>query len=216
MPIPPDLMRRLKANDLDGGDFEQVLFHALICTSKPIVLRATDLDGKVESSIVLDFDDYQVISRQKHSLGPGKEKFIARGYPRYPRFDFMIGPMFIQVSVSEFGEHNKDSKDFRKAFNRPYKDIFGTSHGNKNQIECYLDEMFGGEHTANIIGGECVVTKKDPTTGHVERVPGFRIIYICGRDIEMKPHPVLATMLKDVVHVSFKDLKDVLFANIFI
>ncbi|KAF9106158.1 hypothetical protein BGX27_009284 [Mortierella sp. AM989] len=87
---PPDLLQQLTANNLDG------------------VLKATDLDGKVESSIVLDFDYYQVISRQKYSLDPGKEKFMARGYSGYPRFDFMIGPMFIQVSVGEFGVHNND------------------------------------------------------------------------------------------------------------
>ncbi|KAF9368023.1 hypothetical protein BGX21_006886 [Mortierella sp. AD011] len=213
--MPENLMRRLKANNLDGDDFEQVFFHALICASKPIVLTATNVDGKDMDSIVLKFDDYQVISRQKHSLGPGKEKFMARGYPNYPRFDFMIGPMFIQVSVSEFVDHNRNSGEIQKAFKRPYKDIFGNIHKDRNQIECYLDEMYSGNHTAEITEGKFVVTRKDPKTGQVDNVPGFRIVYICGRDIQQKRHPKLAVELEDVAHVSFKDLKDVLFANIF-
>ncbi|KAF9146587.1 hypothetical protein BGX20_006823, partial [Mortierella sp. AD010] len=199
MPMPENLMRRLKANNINGDDFERVFFHALICASKPIMLTATNLDGEKVDPIVLNFDDYQVISRQKHSLGPGKEKFMARGYPRYPRFDFMIGPMFIQVSMREFEEHNGNSGDFQKAFERPYKDIFGNIHA-KNQIECYLDEMYGGDHKTEIIGGKFVVTRKDPKTDQVDNVPGFRIVYICGRDIQLKRHPGLADELKDVAH----------------
>ncbi|KAF9898938.1 hypothetical protein BX616_003433 [Lobosporangium transversale] len=214
MGMPEDLKNRLKANRFSGNEFEQAIFHAFICTSiRPIVLPTTNLVGDPKGSIVLDFDDYRVISRQRHSLGPGKDKFLARGYPGYPRFDFMVGPIFIQVSVSEFGVHNRDSSDLRKAFKRPYKTP-KVVYNDRNQIECYLDEMYGGKHRADFGKDGFIVTKKDPTTGIDEVVPGFRIVYICGRDINLGNHRQLVTELPDVEHVSFNDLKSLFFANI--
>ncbi|KAF9415653.1 hypothetical protein BGZ76_004765, partial [Entomortierella beljakovae] len=188
MRMPEDLLKRLLAGSLGGNDFEAAFFYALICAQKPVLLKSTDLNGENEDVIVLNFDDYGVISRADvHSLGQTKDGHLSRGYENYPRFDFMIGPIFIQVSISEFGDHNKESQDFRKAFERPYKDIFGKVHP-KNQIECYLDHMYGGDHTASINdSGRFIVTRKDPSKGDIP-VKGFRIVYICGRDIDLKNH----------------------------
>ncbi|KAF9433406.1 hypothetical protein BGZ76_009497 [Entomortierella beljakovae] len=214
MDMPTNLKKRLHTGNLDGKDFEMVFFHAIICANKPVMLKSTDLNGRNENVIELDFKDYGVISRAEvHFLGQTKDTHLSHGYENYPRFDFMIGPIFIQVSVSEFGAHNKESQDFRKAFQRPYKDIFGGVH-RKNQIECCLDHMYGGNHTAKInTRGRFIVTRRDPSNRDIP-VEGFRVVYICGRDIELKNHPGLVRELADVAHVSFNELKDSLFANI--
>ncbi|ORZ13784.1 hypothetical protein BCR41DRAFT_387028 [Lobosporangium transversale] len=156
------------------------------------VLKATDINSGNETSIVLKFDDYRVTSRSEHSLGPGKDGFLARGYPGYPRFDFMIGPVFIQVSISEFRDHNKESKGIRKAFERPYKDMFG-------KIKCYLDELYGGEHRVE--------------TNAEEVVPGFWIVYICGGDVKLKDHGSLVKELADVAHFDF-DTEELLISSL--
>ncbi|KAF9434783.1 hypothetical protein BGZ76_007422 [Entomortierella beljakovae] len=213
MKMPTELKSRLLAGNLTGNEFEIAFFYALICAQKPVMLKSTDVNGERENVIKLDFDDYAVMSRADiHSLGQTKDTHLSRGYENYPRFDFMIGPIFIQVSVSEFADHNTGSQDF-KAFVRPYRDIFSNLHA-KNQIECYLDHMYGGDHTANIdTRGRFIVTRKDPSKGDIP-VVGFRIVYICGRDIPLKNHPRLVKELADVAHISFNELKDSLFANI--
>ena len=88
--------------------------------------------------------------------------------------------MFIQVSTSDFQVHNsKASKDIRNAFVKPMTKAAGMTDqqvAKRNQIEIYLDEMFGTSHSTTI----------DPTTHKfiVHRngspVPGFRIVYIRG------------------------------------
>ncbi|KAF9414311.1 hypothetical protein BGZ76_004884, partial [Entomortierella beljakovae] len=218
MSLPELFRKRLNAGQLDGKEFEAVFFHAVIIADKPVSLKATNLVGDCETFVKLDFKDYDVISRgDVHSLGVGEEEYLARGYNNYPRFDFMVGSILIQVSVSEFGEHNKkkSSADLRNAFKRPYKDAFKRAHA-KNQIECYLDHLYGGDHTANMDEetGKFVVTKKDEESKEIP-VDGFRIVYICGRDINLKNHSGLIKEFADVKHVSFEELKDVLFRNIF-
>ncbi|KAF9420714.1 hypothetical protein BGZ76_004057 [Entomortierella beljakovae] len=190
-------------SEVDRKEFYQGLAQTFLHA-----LEATDLIGQAVKPAVIDFDDYGVMSRQKHSLGPGKEKFLARGYLRYPRFDFMIGSMFMQVSISEFGNHNKNTADFRCAFERPYKN----DPDNRNQIECYLDEMFGMSHSAGILqDGTFSVYKLDPKAHDEKIVSGFRFVYICGSQIDLKKHTELVKELPEVALISFAELKRVLF-----
>jgi hypothetical protein len=78
----------------------------------------------------------------------------------------MLGPLFIQASISDFGQHNKKvSADIHKAFND--RDSKGT-----DQIERYLDDVFGLGHSAKIENSRFVVTRG----GVPVPVPGFRIL----------------------------------------
>ncbi|KAF9898431.1 hypothetical protein EC991_011293, partial [Linnemannia zychae] len=134
------------------------------------------------------------------SLGYGHENVLTRGYDRYPRFDFMLGPMFIQASISDFASHNTESADLSKAFN--VRDDNGT-----NQIERYLNDLYGPGHSAKIDGNRFVVTKNDVP------VPGFRIVYIRGSPGKLS-HRALVKKFPDVRHISFEEVRDNLFKNI--
>ncbi|KAF9199073.1 hypothetical protein BGZ59_004206, partial [Podila verticillata] len=201
LPLPEDTKRRICDGSLNGDDFEAALFRQLICTVKPVVLNATDLNGRNPTPISLDFSDYGTVQFGKASLGPGYGKVLTHGYEGYPRFDFMLGPMFIQASISDFGIHNKkESADIRKAFND--RDSEGT-----NQIERYLNDLYGPGHSAMIEDKRFVVTKDG------EPVPGFRIVYIRGSP--GKPaHREWVNKLPDVLHITFEELMENLFKNI--
>ncbi|KAF9176156.1 hypothetical protein BGZ50_001641, partial [Haplosporangium sp. Z 11] len=45
IPLPNDTRKRICDGSLSGDDFETALCHQLICTTKPIVLKATDLNN---------------------------------------------------------------------------------------------------------------------------------------------------------------------------
>ncbi|KAF9109448.1 hypothetical protein BGX30_008400, partial [Mortierella sp. GBA39] len=131
---------RICDGSLDGTQFETALFRQLICTTKPILLDATDLNGHNATTISIDFSHFETLRTGQTSLGPGHEKVLTRGYEGYPRFDFMLGPLFIQASISDFGSHNRNSADARKAFNGRV--------GGANQIERCLNGLFGPGHSA--------------------------------------------------------------------
>ncbi|KAG0357643.1 hypothetical protein BG005_003290 [Podila minutissima] len=104
--------RRICDGSHSGADFETALCHQLICTTKPIVFNATDLNGKNPTTISLDFSHCDTLQIGKISLGSGHENVLTHGYEGYPRFDLMLGPLFTQASISDFGQHNKkDSAD---------------------------------------------------------------------------------------------------------
>ncbi|KAG0045333.1 hypothetical protein BGZ90_008485, partial [Linnemannia elongata] len=199
LPLPEDTKKRICDGSLSGDEFETALFHQLICTTKPIVFNATDLNGKNPTTIALDFSHYDTLQIVKTSLGSGHQSVLTRGYKGYPRFDFMLGPLFIQTSISDFGHHNADSADLSKAFN--VRDNDGA-----NQIERYLNDLFGPGHSARIEDNRFVVTKDGVP------VPGFRVVYICGSPAPGKPsHCNLVKKFPDVRHISFEELKDNLF-----
>lgn len=132
------------------------------------MLTVTDLNGRNPTIVSLDFYHCDTLQRGKDSLGSGQENVLTRGhYKVHPRFDFMLGPVFIQVSISDFGSHNTGSADIHKAFDD--RDDKGM-----NQIECYLNDLFGPHHSARIEDNRFVVTRNG------EPVPGFRMVYICG------------------------------------
>ncbi|KAH7045772.1 hypothetical protein BKA57DRAFT_467650 [Linnemannia elongata] len=202
LPLPEDTKKRICDGSLSGDEFETALFHQLICTTKPIVFNATDLNGKNPTTIALDFFHYDTLQIGKTSLGSGHQNILTRGYKGYPRFDFMLGPLFIQTSISDFGHHNADSADLSKAFN--VRDNDGA-----NQIERYLNDLFGPGHSARIEDNRFVVTKDGVP------VPGFRVVYICGSPAPGKPsHCNLVKKFPDVRHISFEEFKDNLFKNI--
>ncbi|KAI8595764.1 hypothetical protein EDD21DRAFT_358744 [Dissophora ornata] len=101
------------------------------------------------------------------SLGPGYDEVLSWGYDiNYPRIDFMLGPMFFQASISSIGDHDTGSAEIRRAFDSRRKE------DRKNQIEQYLDEMFGEGNSAMIDEDSRFVV-----TNGGKPVPGFRIVY---------------------------------------
>ncbi|KAG0266989.1 hypothetical protein BGZ95_002954 [Linnemannia exigua] len=197
--LPKDTRNALKIGKLTGDAFEKALFHQLIRVVKPVILNATDLNNKNPTTISLDFSYYDTIKTGKVSLGLGYDNVLSRGSKGYPRFDFMLGPMFIQVSVADFGKHNDGSADVRKAF---VKDGSGT-----NQIERYLNDMYGPGHSAIMRSDKFFVTKNG------KPVPGFHIVYIRGSPGN-PTHHVWVEKLPDIRHVTFEELKEKLFMNI--
>ncbi|KAF9945300.1 hypothetical protein BGZ72_001496, partial [Mortierella alpina] len=202
LPLPENIRRRICDGSFSGDEFEEALCHQLICTTKPIVLSATDLNGSNPTTITLDFSHCDTLKSNKTSLGSGYESVLTRGYGGYPRFDFMLGPMFIQASISDFGRHNTDSASLSKAFDDRDKD-------GRNKIERYLDDLYGPTHRAEI----GLNSKRFVVTRNGVPVPGFRVVYIRGSP--GKPsHRDLVKEFPDVRHISFEEVRENLFKNI--
>ncbi|CAG8552642.1 13298_t:CDS:2 [Funneliformis caledonium] len=68
---------------------------------------------------------------------------LVRCYAGYPRFDFILGYIFFQVSISDFVTHDTGNAKIDLSLKR--------DNSGKNQIENYLDEAFGNTHKAYIV-----------------------------------------------------------------
>ncbi|KAG0047663.1 hypothetical protein BGZ90_007830 [Linnemannia elongata] len=200
LPLPEAIKKRICDDSLSGDQFEEALFHQLICTNKPVELKATDLNNENSTTITLDFFHCDTLQFGKTSLGSGHENVLTPGYERYSRFDFMLGPMFIQASISDFGDHNKGSADLGKAFT--VKDDNG-----RNQIERYLNDLYGPGHSAKIEKNRFVVTRNGVP------VPGFCVVYIRGSS-GVPSHRAWVKKFPDVRHIAYKEVKENLFKNI--
>ncbi|ORZ12935.1 hypothetical protein BCR41DRAFT_355938 [Lobosporangium transversale] len=196
MPHHEHILRGVILGEMSGDDFELALL------VPPIVLKATNLIGQNPTEIIMNFKDHETIYQGKTSLGRGYGHVLSHCHSSYPRFDFILDTMFIQVSISNFQEHEKTpSKKIQNAFN-----VRGTD--GKNQIEKYLDEVFEGNHSASIDDDGHFVVKKDG-----EPVTGFKIVYMRGSP-GAPNHTGLIKDYKDLLHVSFDELKEKLFRNI--
>ncbi|CAG8642695.1 7392_t:CDS:1, partial [Diversispora eburnea] len=178
--LPENIRNQLRIGELTGDQFEEALFNRFVCRSNTTtLLEATDLNNRPTSPVKIMFEDYAVIKNSGLSLGPGYDKVLGRGFNGYPRFDYMLGPMFIQVSISDFQAHNKAQSNIKNAFKRPMDRLSSISIsqiGGRNQIEMYLDEMYGSGHIADID----LSTHRFVVTRNKQPVPGFCIVYIRG------------------------------------
>ncbi|KAF0403451.1 hypothetical protein F8M41_009230 [Gigaspora margarita] len=210
--LPENTKNQLRVGSLDGEEFENVLFNRLVSKcNETIQLNATDLNNNNRKIITLHFNVYDLIKSPQLSLGPGNDKVLGRGFKRYPRFDYMLGPIFIQVSISDFTSHNSNpSKNIRQAF-EPMSEQAGISLtliNKRNQIEMYLDEMYGPGHSAKIDSrNRFIVTRNG------KPVPGFRIVYIRGSP-GTPNHSGKVRDFPDIAHVTFEEIKRQLFPNI--
>ncbi|ORZ18369.1 hypothetical protein BCR41DRAFT_46284 [Lobosporangium transversale] len=201
MPHHEHILRGVVLAEMSGDDFELALLVRFLTLTKPIVLEATNLVGEDPTQIIMDFKDHGTIHQNMTSLGRGYGHVLSHCHSSYPRFDFILDTMFIQVSISDFCDHEqKQTKQIQNAFDK--RDSNG-----KNQIERYLDEVFGGNHSAIIDDGHFVV-KKDG-----EPLTGFKIVYMRGSPGAAN-HTGLIRKYKDLLHVSFDELKEKLFRNI--
>ncbi|RUP51478.1 hypothetical protein BC936DRAFT_147980 [Jimgerdemannia flammicorona] len=200
-PLPRDVsVTSLIDGRLTGNNFEEILFQQLV-KYRDIPFKATDLNGSPTTDVHIRFRHF--ISLEKDQFTPGAEhaQSLVRGYAGYPRFDFMVGRIFIQVSVSTFDKRNEGSASINKAFTRPYN-----SDPNQNQIEVYLNAMFGPGHKADINDGRFVVTQNGLP------VPDFRIVYIRG-NLGSPRHLQLVRRYRDVAFVDYEELKTKLFGD---
>ncbi|KAG0003003.1 hypothetical protein BGZ65_002134 [Modicella reniformis] len=195
--VPEDIKRRIRLGEHEEDDFEKTLFHQLVCATEPILLNTTDLNDQNPTTITLDFVDCDTIKADNVSLGRGYDRVLYRAYKGYPGFDYILGSMFIQVSMSDFESHNKGSADIQEAFKKGF-------HGDMNQIECCMNDMFGPGHSAEIEKDHFVVTRNGVP------VPGFRVVYIQGSS--GKPaHGELVNKFPDVAHITFEEVREKLF-----
>ncbi|GBC08180.1 hypothetical protein RclHR1_07950007 [Rhizophagus clarus] len=198
-PIPRDVsVASLRNGQLTGDNFEEVLFQQLL-NHRNIIFKATDLNGDRTTDVHIQFKHFIILEKDQLAPEPQHNQSLVRGFARYPRFDFIVGRTFIQVSVSPFDQHNRDSTDITKAF-EPYCNYL------KNQIEIYLDAMFGGRHTAKLENGRFDVRKNgDP-------VPDFRIVYMRGSSGTPK-HARLVKKYKDLAFIDYDEIRDKLFGD---
>ncbi|KAG0346479.1 hypothetical protein BG004_001646 [Podila humilis] len=200
-PFPAITKKQLVDGTLSDDQFKIALSHNLIIAGKPIELYATDINNKNRTVISLDFTHCETLKTDMDTPRLGHEKVLTFGYKGYPRFHFMLGRTFFQVSVNDFASHNTDSANISWAFN-------DRDSGGMNQIERYLDHTFGPGHSAAINNSN----NKFSVTKNGVPVPGFQIVYICGS--RGKPrHRTLVEWFPEVLHVCFDELKDTFLQN---
>ncbi|KAF8982174.1 hypothetical protein BGZ46_001656 [Entomortierella lignicola] len=140
-PLPNDYIDAIAQGTLKPADFSDAFFQKLVKNAK-IILKSTNLAGKEEQLLELRVDGFEYLQEPPRKFGDDGRNILING-GELPRFDFMLGYIFIQVSVSTFQVHNNDeTASFDLAFtDRKYPD-------GRNQIEYFLDHTFGGVHRA--------------------------------------------------------------------
>ncbi|CAG8474931.1 9704_t:CDS:1 [Paraglomus occultum] len=201
-PLPSDIsVASIKSGQLTSDEFEETLFRQLLkYGAKGIAFKATDLNGTKITDVHIQFKHFYFL--EKGELAPGSQhaQSLIHGFVHYPRFDFMLGRMFIQLSLSRFDKHNTDSAMIDLAF-APYY-----ANDPRNQIEIYLDTMFGPGHKAEFTQGHFIVTQN----GHP--VPDFRIVYIRGKP-GIPRHHGLVKRYSDVAFINYEEIKTKLFGD---
>lgn len=130
---------------LDSIQFEDFLLQQLICYPD-IILQTTNLDGKHSLKMHFCFKSFELLRQPPKYYGKAGKNILIRCHKGYPRFDFILGYVFIQVSINSFIDYNNDTAKIENAFELIYAE-------KKNQIEYHLNNMFGGTHSAKIV--EC-------------------------------------------------------------
>ncbi|KAI7819292.1 hypothetical protein BC939DRAFT_460337 [Gamsiella multidivaricata] len=147
------------------------------------MLETTDLVGKNAVDIHLKISGYELLQEPPRNFGKDGLDILIRCYAGYPRFDFLLGYTFFQ----------------RK--------------GGKNQIEEYLDAMFGDVHKADInlnCRGGNNYTKTFVVSRDGRACPLFSIVYICGRPGATN-HPSKAQEYPRIRHISYEEIKSKFF-----
>ncbi|KAF0498169.1 hypothetical protein F8M41_020602 [Gigaspora margarita] len=182
--LPENIKNLLQIGSLNGVQFEKALFNRLVCKcNRTIQLNATDLNNKNRNVITLHFNDYDLIKNPQLSLGPGNDKVLGLGTPDL-------------ITCS-------DLYLYRQAF-EPMSAQAGISSARinkRNQIEMYLDEMYGPGHSAKMDSQNRFIVTRN---GNL--VPGFRIVYIRGSP-GTPNHSGKVRDFPDVAHITFEEIK---------
>ncbi|GJJ74326.1 hypothetical protein EMPS_06684 [Entomortierella parvispora] len=216
MPLPRDTMKAITDGNPTGEQFEDALFSFLVRHSK-VILDATDLAGKQKVPVVIRSNSVKFLEDPPFIVS---ENVLLRCFKGYPRFDYISGHTFIQVSLSDFATHNVDSANIEKAFERPTIPNTRTSD-HRNQIEKHLDSAFGGQHEADInpvtrkfvVRRKELISKDGQLVEDIRAVEDFQIVYIHGKP--GKPnHTGKIKDFPDVLHVSLEELQNKLFGDL--
>ena len=201
-PLPEAYRNGLARDSLDGAQFEDALFQQLI-RAADVMLKATDLAGLNSMDLHLKISGYELLQDPPIMVCTDGMNLLMRCYAGYPQFDFILGYKFFQVSISNFVSHDQGSAKIEKAFER---------NGDKNQIEEYLDAVYGGTHKANIElqhrGHK--TTKRFVVSRDGQACLQFKIIYICGRG-DAPNHSSKAKEYPDLRYISYNEIKSKLF-----
>ncbi|ORZ17560.1 hypothetical protein BCR41DRAFT_50421 [Lobosporangium transversale] len=146
IPLPDSLRSVLASGNFDGSQFQEALFRELI-RGYSHTFESTDLAGGNKMDTIFNISGYELLGKPPRMLGTVEEdgKRILINGGSYARFDFILGYMFIQVSVSSFTVHNDPNRS--ACIDRAFWKRKTTG---KNQIEEYLDVAFGGVHQATM------------------------------------------------------------------
>ncbi|ORY89529.1 hypothetical protein BCR41DRAFT_376138 [Lobosporangium transversale] len=188
-PLPNDYICAARQNILQPAQFSDVFFQKLIKQNN-IIFKSTNLAGKEEQLLELRVDGFEHLQDPPKRFGDEGKNILIHG-GELPRFDFILGYTFIQVSISNFQKHNEGTAAIDLAFtDRKY------SNG-RNQIEYFLDYTYGGTHRAemeitevtkktqakNTGEGKSVIDKRDfKVTRDGVLCPDFMILYIRGKN----------------------------------
>ncbi|KAF8455103.1 hypothetical protein BGX38DRAFT_1258218 [Terfezia claveryi] len=196
LPLPSDItVASIRDGEFSGDQFEEVLFRQLLrYSANRIAFKATNLTATRVTDVHIKFEHFYFLEKGELAPEPHHSKSLIRGFPRYPRFDFILGRMFIQVSLSSFDKHNTGSAMIDLAF-APY-----SPDDRRNQIEIYLDTTFGPTHKAKLSQGRFTVTRNGVS------VPDFRVVYIRGKP-GMPHHPHLVNKYKDLAFINYDEVK---------
>jgi hypothetical protein len=202
-PLPQDYFLALTQDSMDGIQFEDAIFQQFMRLSN-IVLKTTDLAGKNELDLHLNIKGFELLQKQPNKYG---KDVLIRCYKGYPRFDFVLGYMFFQVSISDFAKHDTGYAKIELSFLR--------DDGNKNQIEDYLDSVFGGVHKIDIIettSNKNIKKKIKKFLALKDDQPcnDFKIIYIRGSPGKVN-HTGKVEEYPDIRHISYEEIKSKLF-----
>src|SRR5581483_8217925 len=116
----------MKNDKMTGIEFEDILFHQLLCYPN-VSFETIDLVGKPKGTLAINFKHFKMLQNPPKRI---TEDVLLRCFEGYPRFDFIFGRTFIQVSISSFTIHNSKSAAIELAFEN--------KNNQKNQIEDYL------------------------------------------------------------------------------
>jgi len=205
-PLPKDYLIALNQDNMNGIQFEDAIFQQLMRLSD-IVLETTDLAGKNELDFHLNIKGFELLQKPPNKYG---KDILVRCYKGYPRFDFIFGYIFFQVSISDFVKHDTDYARIKLSFRR--------DDSNKNQIEEYLDSVFGGVHKIDIIiettsnKSPKKKTKKFLALKDDQPCDDFKIIYIRGSPGKAN-HIRKVEEYPDVRHISYEEIKSKLFGT---
>ena len=100
-PLPEAYRNGLAQDNLTGAQFEDTLFQQLM-RSRDLILRTTDLAGKTPIDINWKISGTELLHKPPRFLSTDSMNTLVRCYEGYPRFDFILGYTFIQVSTTDF------------------------------------------------------------------------------------------------------------------
>ncbi|CAG8471924.1 16523_t:CDS:2 [Funneliformis caledonium] len=159
----------LNRDILTGNELKMLVKNITFSFKKNFIIVAEIILGEllkqVERKTLLSSTSIEYYS--KKILQSGCDKVLDHSFNGYPQFDFMLKIIFIQVLITG---------------------ITANDINRRNQIEIYLDEIYGPTHSVRINPISC----KFNVSKNSKYKPEFQIVYIQGSSSTAK-HSIKAT-----------------------